>query len=801
MTKRFLLLAVFICKHLMMFSQFFFISGKVTDEQGNGLPGANVIIEYSYTGASTNQKGEFSLRNIRQGNYNLVVSYLGYETVSKPLLLNNDTSVNIRMVYKPYLADEVIVRATRADNNGPIATSAMPREDIRNRNTGQDIPYLLALTPSVITTSDAGAGVGYTALRIRGTDMTGINVTINGIPINDAESHLMYWVDLPDIAASADNIQIQRGVGTSTIGSGAFGATINLQTLGLNKQPYAEINNAYGSFNTWRNSVSFGSGLINDHFSFDGRLSKISSDGYIDRAWSNLKSFYLSGSYYAKKTLLKINVFSGSEHTYQAWDGVPDDSLSKHRTYNGLGMFTDNSGITQFYKNQTDNYQQDHFHMFFSHSFSSSLNLNAALHYTIGKGYYEEYKEGSDLTDYGLSTIILPLGDTIVNTNLIRQKWLDNVFYGFTWSANYTKNKIKAILGGGWNQYYGKHFGNVIWAQYMSNGQMDHQYYKNHGTKNDFNVFAKTTYLLTDYLSVFGDIQFRRITHSLAGIDDSRDITQSHNYNFINPKIGVTLNLGDHTINGYYGIAQREPTRDDFVDADASNPVPGPELLKDLEIGYSFRSEMARVGINYYYMDYKDQLILTGKINDVGSAILTNVDKSYRTGIEFTGGIKFLDKVNWSMNATLSKNIIKNFVSYTDNYDTWPQQNVENLGNTAIAFSPSIIAGSQISYDILKTISIHFISKYVDKQYIDNTQNEDRKLKPYFLNDIRINGRFKSKFISSIEPFIMINNFFDVKYETNAWVYQYIADGQRYKMDGYFPQAGINFMVGLSLRF
>jgi iron complex outermembrane recepter protein len=803
MKKRFVLLAVLICRHLMMFSQYS-VSGIVKDENGNALTGANVVIEHTYTGAITNLKGEFMLKGIQQGDHNLVISFLGFETVSKPVTVNNNVSLDIQLSRKAFLADEVIVQATRAESGTPVASSVVSQEDIHDQNAGEDIPFMLSLTPSAITTSDAGAGVGYTSLRIRGTDMTGINVTINGIPINDAESHQMYWVDLPDIAASADNIQIQRGVGTSTFGSAAFGATVNIQTLELNKNPYAEVDNAYGSFNTLRNSVSFGSGLINNHFTFDGRLSKITSDGYIDRAWSNLKSFYLSGSYYSGNSLFKINVFSGIEHTYQAWDGVPKDSLKTHRTLNGLGMYTDDFGRVQYYPNQTDNYQQDYAQMLFSHSFSSSLNINAALHYTKGKGYYEEYKESQNLLDYSMDTIFLPYHDTITNTNLIRQKWLDNVFYGFTGSVNYTKRGFKVTLGGGWNQYYGKHYGTVIWAKHMDINQINHQYYNSNGTKNDFNIFAKTSYQLSDYLSLFADVQFRRITHAIAGTDDGDNIniTQSHEYKFFNPKAGLTFTPNEHhSFSGFFGVGHREPTRDDFVDADVSNPVVRPERLNDLEIGYNFKSSFLKLGVNYYYMSYKDQLILTGKINDVGSAIMTNVDKSNRSGLEFTGGLQILKNLTWAMNATFSRNIIKKFAEYIDNYDTWPQQTVNNLGDTKIAFSPEVVAGSCLGYNITKSISIKLLSKYVGKQYIDNTQSEDRRLNSYFVNDLRINCKFKSRYVRSIEPFVMINNLFDVKYETNAWVYQYLENSQHYVLDGYFPQAGTNLMIGLSLKF
>ncbi|MDP4210776.1 MAG: TonB-dependent receptor [Bacteroidota bacterium] len=800
MKKQSILLAFFLCSQLSAFSQYS-VHGIVKDENGNAISGALVKIEQSFRGSNTNNNGEFLFTNLKTGDYKLNISSLGFETANQNISVNNNIEVTINLTHKIFLADEVVVRAIRATDNTPVSKSVITRDEIRFHNLGHDVPYLMDQTPSLVTTSDAGTGVGYTSFRIRGTDLSRINITMNGIPLNDAESHGVWWIDLPDIASSVENIQIQRGVGSSSMGAGAFGATINLQTLTLNKNPYAEVTSTAGSFNTFKNSVSFGTGLINGHLAFDGRVSKITSDGFIDRATSNLKSGYISGSYYTDKSLLKLIYTSGFEETYQAWNGIPSDTLKTNRTYNKLGAYKDAQGITQYYKNQVDHYQQDHLQLLFSHALSSSLNFNAALHYTKGKGYYEEYQEHQALLQYNLENITIQ-GVTIDTTNLVRRKWLDNKFYGFTWSLNYTNGNINATLGGGWNQYYGVHYGRVIWAQYASNGQPDHQYYYSDGTKNDFNIFAKTTYQLTSALSIYGDLQFRRITQSLAGTDKNLwDISQKHNFNFANPKVGFTIKMNQSSdIYGFVGIAHREPTRDNYVDAGRDKPAPKSERLTDYELGYNFKTETLKFGANLYYMDYFNQLVLTGQINEVGDPIMTNVKHSYRTGIELFAGIKAFDRLTWDVNATLSRNVIKNFVSYVDNWDTQSQE-IYNLGDTRLAFSPAFVASSQLAFDVMDNLNVALTTKLVGKQYIDNTENEDQKLKPYFVNNLRLSYKIKTQYINDVNFIATINNIFNQKYETNAWVYQYIEYNEHKVQDGFYPQAGRNFMVGLILKF
>ena len=764
------------------------LSGKIFDkETKEPLQAAHICIDNTFIKTTSSKNGLYLIKNIK-GRLTIKVSYLGYKTDYKEIEITKNSTLNFELVRSPIIQDEVIITATRAGEKTPTAITYVSKKEIKEINLGQDIPILLDATPSVITTSDAGAGIGYTGIRIRGTDMTRINITVNGIPLNDAESHGVFWVNMPDFASSVNDIQIQRGVGTSTNGAAAFGASINMQTLKLNSKPYAEISNSYGSFNTLKHTVSLGTGLLDKKWAVDARLSKLSTDGYVDRAFSDLKSFYVSGAYYGKKSMLKLNIFSGKEKTYQAWYGIPKDSLKTNRTFN---PYT--------YENETDNYQQDHYQLHYSYEINLYLNLNAALHYSKGSGYYEQFKEGRSFNDYKLNDVIIG-SDTITETNLIQQKWLDNDFYGITYSVNYDKNKIRASLGGAWNKYDGDHFGKVIWAKIAGNSEINHQWYFNKGLKTDFNVFGKINYQLTEKLSLYGDVQYRQIDYDIKGDhDDLRDLTQTQAYSFINPKAGAFFELNDkHQTYISFAVGNREPSRGSFRDADAGQ-VPKAETLYDYELGYNFNLSKFVLNCNAYYMDYKDQLVLTGKINSVGDAIMINVPQSYRAGIEISSQYQIVDKLRWNINATYSENKIKNFTEYVDNWDTW-RQDSKQLGETDIAFSPKIIANSQLSYELLKNLHISFVSKFVDEQFIDNTSNNKRKLDSYLINNVRFNYSFKTKLIKEIGLNLMINNIFNQEYESKAWVYRYSTGGQEFAMDGYFPQAGINFLAGLILK-
>jgi iron complex outermembrane receptor protein len=809
--KRLGLMLLMQCLFVYSFAQFSVI-GKVSGESGEELVGANLLLSGNYRGTSTNEDGTYQFKNVKAGNYSLKVSYMGFEERSLNVRVDGDTRLDVELKSRHIMAEEVLVSATRAGDKTPVAKTTVDRSTIESRNMGQDIPYLLTMTPSYVATSDAGAGIGYTNFRIRGTDLNRINVTVNGIPMNDAESHGTYFVDIPDLAGSIENIQVQRGVGTSTNGAAAFGATINLQTSTLNPEAYAEYRTSAGSFNTLKNSVAAGTGLINDHFTFDVRLSKINSDGFIDRASSDLKSFFVSTGYYSENTIVKLNVFSGFEETYQAWWGVPsvrlNNDLEGMQRYADHGLYTPkqteemiNSGSRTYnyytYENEVDHYQQDHYQLHFSHQFNEYLNLNAALHYTYGRGYYEGYKYNAK---YGKYQMVAPEG--LETTDLVTRKWLDNDFYGTTFSLNYDKNKSTFTFGGGYNTYDGDHFGQVIWAQYMGENEKDHEWYRGTGVKKDFNVFGKYNYQLSEAVSLYADLQYRNIDYKIDGIDDDlRDLTQSHEFNFFNPKFGIFYRPNDSQ-EAYlsYARANREPNRSNFVDADPAGQQPVAESLNDFEAGYTYRTSGFLLGANLYYMDYKDQLIQTGEINDVGAPIMVNVDDSYRAGIELTGGLRLARYLSWDANATFSQNKIKNFTEYVDNWDTWGQEAYE-LGKTDLAFSPNVIVNSQWKFAPAKGLHLSLISSYVGDQYIDNTSSDDQKLDAWFVNNLKVEYAWNMQFFDEVKLHVMVNNLFDAEYESNAWVYSYQLGDNRYKMDGYYPQAGTHFLVGIDFKF
>ena len=704
---------------------------------------------------------------------------------------------------------EVQVLSTRAAGKTPMAFSNVGKADVKKQNFGQDIPFLLSLTPSLVATSDAGAGVGYTGFRIRGTDASRVNVTTNGIPLNDSESHGVYWVNMPDFASSIEDMQIQRGVGTSTNGAGAFGATLNMKTENLSSKPYTEVNGAYGSFNTSKATFKIGSGLINNHWAFDARLSNIHSDGFIDRATTDLHSYFAQGGYFSNNTVVKFVTFGGKEKTYHAWYGIPKDSLKTNRTFNPAG----DMGNGQYYDNQTDNYTQNHYQLILTHVFNPNWNLNAALHYTKGSGYYEEYKLGKDLAKYGLKPFTYKANgkDSLLEaSDLVQQKWLDNDFGGAVFSINYKTDKLSATLGGGANRYVGNSFGKIMWVKNYAgddNFAPGQEFYRSKGDKSDANVYAKANYELVKGLSAYLDLQYRHIDYTIKGQNDKYDSSTKamqlldihKQFDFFNPKVGLFYQI-DNNSQAYASLAvgNREPTRSNYTDA-VKSQTPTSEQLTDYEAGYSFANETFIVGANLYFMNYKNQLILNGQINDVGEALTTNIAESYRSGIELMAGVKFTNSFKWNGNVTFSKNKIKNFTEYVDNWDTWGQE-VHNLGTTPIAFSPNVVANSIFTATFDK-FDLAWQSNLVGKQYIDNTGDDSRSINQYFINNLRLGHTFDVKGVKSISINLLINNIFDVKYESNAWVYSYYEGGVRKAMDGYFPQAGINALASLSLRF
>lgn len=686
----------------------------------------------------------------------------------------------------------VEVNAVRAGEKSPVAKTNLSKKEISKTNLGQDLPILLNQTPSAVVNSDAGAGVGYTGIRIRGTDGSRINVTLNGIPYNDAESQGSYFVDLPDFASSVNSIQVQRGVGTSSNGAGAFGASINLSTNEVNRKQYAEFNNSYGSFNTLKNTFQFGSGIFAKHFVVDGRLSRISSDGYIDRAKTNLKSFYFSTAYVNEKNSLRLNIFSGKEKTYQAWNGVPENLLATDRTYNSLG--TEKPGTP--YDNQTDNYTQTHYQLFYNHQFNSYWKGNIAAFITRGKGYYEEYKGDATLADYGLPNYTSGT-NTITSTDLVRRLWLDNIFYGNIFSLQYHKSKTGLTIGGGWNSYDGKHYGEITWAKVQAAVPANYRWYNLTAHKKDYSVYTKWTQQLTGTLQSYVDLQLRNVDYTIYGFKNNPSLLIKNNYNFLNPKAGITYNKNSWQLYASYALAQHEPNRDDFEAGQTQQPKP--ELLHDFEAGIEKEKKNYSFGINLYYMKYKDQLILTGKINDVGAYTRTNIPNSYRAGIELQGKYVFCKYMNVAANATFSSNKIKNFTEYLDDYDNGGQKS-NFYASTDIAFSPNTIAGGSINITPVKNAAINFISKYAGRQYLDNTGKKSRSLNPYYTQDIRLSYLLEGKVLKATNIIVQLNNIFNKKYEPNGYSFSYIYGGSLTTENYYFPMATFNAMVGVSVK-
>jgi iron complex outermembrane receptor protein len=780
------------------------VEGRVvSDAEGEPLSRVHVQMLNTFRTAVTDAKGHFRMQNLPPGDYVLQLSHIGYGTLRKEVNLKKDVVLNLSLHREAVMAEEFVVQASRMDNTRAGAYAQLDKSDIADRNHGQDLPYLLSLTPSVVVTSDAGAGIGYTGLRIRGTDITRINVTLNGMPVNDPESQAVFWVNMPDLGSSLESIQVQRGVGTAANGAAAFGASINMSTLSFQPEAYAQLQSGAGSFNTFRNTLSFGTGLMQGGIAIDGRLSRITSDGYIDRAYSDLSSLYLSGGYFGKTTVVRLNLLHGQEKTYQAWDGVPSHILDTNRTFNGIGRYTLDDGSEMFYKNETDNYRQDRFQAMVSHEFTPQLRGNVSAYWIMGEGYYEQYKDSEKFTKYGLSP--WTLGDsTLTRTDLIRQKWLDNDHYGISWSLNFDRRRMGLVVGGGWSEYLGDHFGEIIWAEHMPAGYANYQWYFNQGKKQEANIFGKISQQVTTRLNWNAELQYRYVKYGIIGThDDLRDLSQSHRYSFLNPRTGLQYNWNDrHMAFALVAVTHREPTRSDIRDADP-NRIPERERLTDLSAGYRYGGKMGKLEINGFHMVYQDQLILTGEINDVGASIFTNVPESYRSGMELSLATR--PTAHWELMASLSlsRNRIRNFTAYVDNWDDGTQVEVP-LGNTHLAFSPEMVASARVKYKVVKGFSIELLPTYVGKQFIDNTSSATRSLDAFLVNNLRFSYSTKPLFFNKIEINLLINNILNAEYETNAWVYRYFYtgdNGQRLEgvYDGYFPQAGRNFMLNLNI--
>ena len=689
------------------------------------------------------------------------------------------------------ILDEVVVQSIRVNNTSPITHSNVYKKELSTRNLGQDLPVLLNYLPSVVTTSDAGAGIGYTGIRIRGVSAQSTNITINGIPFNDPESHGTFWVNLPDFTSSVESLQVQRGVGTSTNGSGAFGASINILTDAISETPYAEISNSVGSYNTLKHTVKFSTGKLNQSFELSGRLSKIDSDGYIDRAFSDLKSYFLQGTYSKGNTLIKALSFGGHEKTYQSWYGLSKEQLLENRRQN---PYT--------YENEIDNYKQDHYQFHWNQKLNQNWSTNLGLNYTYGRGYFEQYREDDSVGTYGgiLISDIDSDGNETGTTDLIRRRWLDNDFYVINASAKYTGNRLDMIFNSSYSTYSGDHFGEIVWARNFSkDSSIRDRYYDGNGKKTDFSVFAKASYDLSDELELYGDVQFRNVTYKTSGItSDLVNMLIDESFSFFNPKFGLSYKIRPNSIlYGSYSRANREPSRSDYE----ANENIRPEQLNDFEIGWRYKKNDLRFNLNTYYMLYNEQLVLTGELDDVGSPIRTNSGSSYRIGIESELELKLSSNLSLRNNFTLSSNKNKKILSKFNG-------SVFDFGKTNISFSPNLISSNSLIFSPNNNLMISFLSKYVGKQYMGNTDAVNSILDSYFVNNINFSYKIIPNLVFDEIIFSgLVNNVFNNEYVSNGYYYTYddtwSSPGQVITLDGagYYPQATRNFLFGLTLKF
>lgn len=801
MKNLFAFLTLFVLSVTMQ-AQEFTVSGTITDRNNQPMPGENLVVQGTTTGATSDADGKYSIK-LSQGTYTLVWSCC-FTPITKTITVNKDLVVDFSLKQQSEALDEVLISAIRVNADSPITHSNLEKEEIATRNLGQDIPILMNYMPSVVTTSDAGAGVGYTGIRVRGSDATRVNVTINGIPYNDAESQGTFWVNLPDFASSTESLQLQRGVGTSTNGSGAFGASINLLTDATTEDAYAEVANTVGSFNTRKHSLKFGTGKLNadaegnKSVELTARLSKIKSDGYIDRASSDLDAYFVQASYVDENTLIKAIAFGGHEVTYQAWNGIDAETLENDRTFNPSGMYTDENGNIRFHDNEVDDYKQDHYQLHWNEKLSDFWKINVGLNYTYGRGFFEQYKEDEPFDEYGLEEITIG-GETINETDLIRRRWLDNDFYVVNLGANYKKDNLDLDFGASISSYDGDHFGEVIWARYASGSEIRDRYYDGNGKKSDVSFFSKATLRLNEKVSLYGDLQMRFVGYETSGItSDLVPLEIDENFSFFNPKAGINYNVNQkNSLYFSYARAHREPNRNDFE----NNAEVKPESLNDFELGWRFRTKKATVNTNIYYMLYSDQLVLSGDIDDTGSPLRTNSGKSYRLGLEIDAAIAISDKVSVRPNVAISTNKNKDFTTSRDG-------SLVNLGNTNISFSPEFIAGNIFTYKPVENLNISFLSKYVGEQYMGNIDSRVSKLDSYFVNDLNVNYEIKTNSIFKSIIFTgLVNNVFGEEYVSNGYFFTFddtwSTPGVTTTIEGagFYPQATTNFLLGMTLKF
>jgi iron complex outermembrane receptor protein len=819
MKTRIFLIAVFYALSFNFFAQNN-LFGTVIDQSGNPIPGTNVTVEGGNYGTYTDRNGSFKINNIPSQLLVLLFEAPGLFVTKKEIKPSDFNSpIQITLYTNTKNLEEVQVLSTRSFEQTTSATTINRTDLIEKNNFGQDIPTLLEASPSVVTTSDAGTGIGYSGIRIRGVDASRINVTINGIPVNDPESHDVYWVNMPDLASSIESMQVQRGVGSSTNGAAAFGASLNIKSQDISSAAFGVLDNTYGSFNTLKTTIKAGTGLINNKFSLETRLSRITSDGFIDRATSDLRSYYLAASYVGKKSVLKAITFSGKEITYQSWYGTPESRVNGNVTE--MNAYADRNGLSDeeqvnllnsgrtynfyTYENEVDNYQQDNYQLHFTHSFKPNLIMNVAGHYTYGRGYYEQYRKDDDLSDYGYSPVLIG-ADTITSSDLIRRRWLDNDFIGGIYSLQYNVSKLKLLFGGAANTYIGRHFGEVIWARFAADGEIRDRYYDNEAQKTELSNYLKASYRF-DQLSFSADLQFRHVNYSFLGIDDVSgqllDLKQNVQFNFFNPKVGVNYSINSRQfISATFGIANREPVRKDFRESTAENH-PKAENMRDLEIGYAYNYKKLAINTNIYWMDYTNQLILTGQINDVGGYTRTNAKESYRAGIELAGRYKIIPSLALSGAFTLSQNKIKQFNEYIDEYlddEPYYTQQLIDHKKTNLAFSPTIVTNAGLTFKPLKNLSIDWITKYVGRQYLDNTSNDNRSINPFSFSNLTLSYKIENKFFEEITFGLLVNNIFNALYSNNGYTFSYIYGDQTTTENFYYPQAGRNFMFRILMK-
>lgn len=785
------------------------LSGTVLNSEGAPLANVAVQLLPSGEGTATDSRGAFTFTDLPAGDYELLISTLGYARYTLPVHLDGQQQPElppVRLLPVAYQMGEVQVAATRAQKETPMTFTNLTKADLEVDNLGLDAPYLLRWSPSAIVTSDAGAGIGYTGIRIRGTDPTRINVTINGVPLNDAESQGVFWVNMPDFLSSADNLQIQRGVGTSANGAGAFGATININTAAVEQAPYASVHTAVGSYQTFKRNVQFGTGVLNDKFVIDGRLSKITSDGYIDRAASDLTSYYLSAAYLGARSALRFNTFSGHEITYQAWNGVPPSLLDDRatRTFNSAGL--EQPG--EPYDNEVDNYRQQHYQLHYNRQFSSSFSGNLSLHYTKGAGYFEQYKADQDLADYGFST----LSDASFQPDLVRRLWLDNDFYGTVFSLNYLSSAYDLTLGGGYNVYEGRHFGEIVWSELAQGLSPEQPYYDNDARKTDFNLYARLNYPLANRLSAYADAQLRRIGYEFLGFDlNGNNVTQTDALLFFNPKLGLNyVWTSGSSAYASFAVGQREPNRNDYVESTPASR-PRSEQLYDTEIGFKKEGQRAGFEAVLYYMYYRDQLALNGQLNDVGAFTRTNIDRSYRLGLELIGGWQPAEAWQVDGSVTFSRNKVMAFDEYIDVYleDGGYEQALVQHQNTDLSFSPAVIASLGLTWSPFREkdwlgghdLDLGVQTRYVSRQYLDNTSDVNNVIAPYTFTNLRLDIRLKEVLSSELRITLLVQNLFDALYETNGWSYRYRLGQETLVEQGYYPQATRNYLLGFQFTF